>query len=222
MNTEEKAKAFDEALERFHQFKEKYYSKKTHFGDVLFDKTGEMQKDFDSIFPQLAESEDERIRKWIFDLVNNMSFENLTKSEGAKNEEWKKKVLAYLEKQKEQKPVECIEDSVKFEEGFKDGRESGLRDGQKYVLDNLDSYGLCKPSEWSEEDEKALERAIDCVRSWEIDYCDGDNRTSERLKSLRPYWKPSEKQMKALDNARFCKAYDRTELDSLYEQLKKL
>ncbi len=49
--------------------------------------------------------------------------------------------------QKEQKPADCIEDSVKFEEGFKAGRESGLRDGQKYVLNNLDSYGLCKPAE---------------------------------------------------------------------------
>ena len=59
MTDKEKAKAFDEALERFHQFKEKYCRKETHFGDVLFDKTGEMQKDFDSIFPQLAESEEQ-------------------------------------------------------------------------------------------------------------------------------------------------------------------
>ena len=48
-----------------------------------------------------------------------------------------------FEKQKEQKPAECIPDSVKFDEGFKTGRESGLREGQKYVLDNAESYGLC-------------------------------------------------------------------------------
>lgn len=65
--------------------------------------------------------------------------------------EWSSDLLELV---KDQEPAECIEDSVKFEEGFKSGRESGLRDGQKYVLDNLDSYGLCKPAEWSEEDEE--------------------------------------------------------------------
>ena len=81
-----------------------------------------------------------------------------------------------------------------------------------------------KPAEWSEEDEKAFKRAIDCVRSWEIDYCDGDNRISERLKFLRPSWKPSEEQMKALYCA-LCEEISRTHFDaleSLYNDLKKL
>lgn len=43
----------------------------------------------------------------------------------------------------EQKPAECIEDSVKFDEGFKTGREVGFREGVESV----------KPAEWSEEDE---------------------------------------------------------------------
>ena len=55
-----------------------------------------------------------------------------------------------------EKPAECIEDSIKFEEGFKTGRESGLSDGVKYVLDNLEDYGLCKQAEWSELNEKML------------------------------------------------------------------
>lgn len=42
------------------------------------------------------------------------------------------------------------------------------------------------------------------------------------LESIQPHWKPSEEQMAALDNARFCKSYDQSELDLLYEQLKRL
>lgn len=54
-------------------------------------------------------------------------------------------------------------------------------------------FNLQPKQEWSEEDEKAIERAIDRVRAWEIDYCGGDNTISKRLKSLlRPSWKPSE------------------------------
>lgn len=94
MTQEEKVKAYDEALERFHQFKEKYYRKETHFGDVLFDKTGEMQKDFDSIFPQLAESEDEKIRKKLIEIVGYF------RSRGI-DQQLCEKFLDYLEKQKE-------------------------------------------------------------------------------------------------------------------------
>ena len=104
------------------------------------------------------------------------------------------------------KSQECIEDSVKFEEGFKAGRESGLRDGQKYVLNNLDSYGLCKLAEWSEEDENMID---DIIRALTKMAESEDNilpeilpsvaqKYVERLKSLRPSWKPSEEQMKAL------------------------
>ena len=39
----------------------------------------------------------------------------------------------YKEKQKEQKSAECITDSVKFEEGFKTGRELGFREGVESV-----------------------------------------------------------------------------------------
>lgn len=50
-------KKYNKALERFKSFKEKYYTKDTSLGDVIFDKTGEMQKDFNGIFPELHESE---------------------------------------------------------------------------------------------------------------------------------------------------------------------
>ena len=165
------------------------------------------------VCPELTESEDERIRKEIIEYIKS----------GEQRKCYNKRWISYLEKQKEQKPAERTEDSVKFEEGFKAGRESGLRDGQKYVLDNLDSYGLCKHVEWSEEDRKMLNTIIsDGSRGVEF-----DAKQVNFLKSLCPqyHWKPSEEQMVALGRAstnEYLSAKQYDILVSLYEQLKTL
>ena len=91
-------KLYNEAKERFKAFKEKYYTRDTYFGDIIFDKTGEMKKEFESIFSELKESEDERIRKSIIRLIQ---------VGGYMEPEDKTKALAYLEKQKEQKSLIC-------------------------------------------------------------------------------------------------------------------
>lgn len=76
------------------------------------------------------------------------------------------------------------------------GHNNGYVEGRKNAHIPAKELGL--PSsmdyqqEWSKEDEKALKRAIDCVRAWEIDYCNGDNSVSERLKSFKP--QPKSKQ----------------------------
>lgn len=132
MTQEQKAQAYDEALERFKAFKEKYYTKDTNLGDAIFDKTGEMQKDFESIFP---ESESERLYKRIEQLIR-------LNTSGAE----KTRLLAYLEKQKEQ---EHICDSAQYEEGFKTGLEIGLRKQKEQ-----------KSAEWSEEDTLMLTAII--------------------------------------------------------------
>ena len=72
MTQEEKAKVYDEALERFKAFKEKYYIRDTYLGDAIFDKTGGMQKDFESIFPELSESEDENTRKALIEVLHRL------------------------------------------------------------------------------------------------------------------------------------------------------
>ena len=132
MTTEEKAKAYDEALEHFKAFKEKYYTRNTYFGDVIFDKTGEMQKDFESIFPEPTESEDERIRKAIVDLVSTVGEYYLPKLEV------RNKMLAYLEKQK----------SKDDEEGYLDGiKRDWFERGKKEVLTVPELYGLEKQKE---------------------------------------------------------------------------
>lgn len=141
--------------------------------------------------------------------------------------EWFDEGIKYAQRlQKEQKPAEWSEDSVKFKEGFKAGRESGLRDGQKYVLNNLDSYGLCKPVEWSEEDKRFVRDAIAAVEAFYSEGC-GQEELVNWLKSLHPSWKPSEEQMEALKDA--VRLFKEThfekyhyKIESLYEQLKKL
>lgn len=80
MTQEEKAKAYDEALERAKSFQQKFG------GDYA-----------GYIFPELRESEDERIRK---ELINYI----LYKAKGV-SEEQEHSWVVYLEKQKEQKPT---------------------------------------------------------------------------------------------------------------------
>lgn len=88
MSIEEKAKAYDEALERARKYMAKGY-------DVLMPE----------IFPQLRESEDERIRKEIIKFIQD--FCNPCDPDCDK---W----IAYLEKHKEQKPVEWSEEDERM------------------------------------------------------------------------------------------------------------
>jgi len=132
----------------------------------------------------------------------------------------------WMAKQKEQKSAKCIEDSIEFKEGFKTGRETGLRDGQKYVLDNLEDYGLCKSAEWSEEDEdKVVQYLHD--RDGGMLWSKATEITRDILDMLRPSWKPSEHQMSMLlavinDPNNACSASCHLSLKSLYNDLKKL
>ena len=187
-------KAYKEALAR---------AKDVH--DYYCDDNEQIWK-IESIFPELkedAESEDERMIDNIIGALRTISI--TTANKGTYKEE-----LAWLEKQKEQKPVE-----------------------------------------WSEEDEKAIDAACALLCEYAGYYREKDMeaknlqlfKVSQRLKSLCPqyhgdvtmteaykmgkeageasHWKPSEEQMKALQNAVALTACDK-ELARLYNQLKKL
>ena len=135
MTQEEKAKAYDEALEKA----------KAHISNKGIGDTVDLCK---HIFPELAESEDERVRKEIIHYI-------LYKANGV-SEKQEHEWIAYLEKQKEQKLA------------------------------------------WSEEDEEMLEYVIGDVNDAKqlfatkeaIDLCD---KEIAWLKSLRPSWKPNDK-----------------------------
>ena len=80
MTEKEKAKAYDEAIERTRKL----------YGNELAEE----------IFHELKESDDEEIRKWIIDDIKfNISYEPLNNSEYKKKAE---KAIAWLEKQGEQ------------------------------------------------------------------------------------------------------------------------
>ena len=89
MNDKEKAKAYDEIIERA----------KTMLaaGEVMYGKENNASQLITDLIPELRESEDEMIRKKLIGIFTNQS---LCDVYNLKSED----VLAYLEKQKEQKP----------------------------------------------------------------------------------------------------------------------
>lgn len=191
------------------------YSEKAR---ALYDSTDneELRKSLEFFFPELKESEDERIRRGLLRFLGDIADKLFALHGISKNN-----ALAYLEKQKEQKPG----DEDRYMEGYMNGMNDALKDKQ--------------PAEWSEEDERMLE-----VISYKISQHQGNDDRSlftpdeaefidgmkDKLKSLRPqpHWKPSEEQMGALKNARYMMSqsgdyYDTTAIiDSLITNLQKL
>ena len=188
-------------------------------------------KPMDEVFPELKESEDERIRRLlVWQVHRNIEDEtnDLAQSvyDGIKGhdpeleesiKDWKK-CLAYLEKQKEQKPFS--------QEVFDIAKHEAL-------------WGEQPPAEWSEEDEEKitfLERLIRYnVPEGQYSLADGHKggfvtklEAIFMLKSLRPQprWKPSEEQMKALEDAKMRMSLDGYGLcpllQTLINDLKKL
>lgn len=98
-----------------------------------------------TMIPELKESEDERIRKWIVGLLHQLQYNDAERPKALKAVEW-------LEKQKEQKPAEYPEKGNEYWFGFNEGKGT--------VLDNPEQFGLYKPAEWSEEDEKMRQSII--------------------------------------------------------------
>ena len=143
---------------------------------------GATKEDAEHYFPELRESEDERIRKWIREyIVNNIA-----------NKDFANKVLIWLEKQKEPQPYKGNADTMRKNliKAFKSvgsGHWGGfdVRD-IIYFLESKDAIELEKQSEskWNEEDEKMLGKCIDAASGY---YSPEDKeRMKEWLKSLKP------------------------------------
>ena len=135
MTQEQKAKAYDEALNKAKI-------------EINTKGIGETVNLCYQLFPQLAEnddeeSEDERIRKWLYDLVDEGAY--LCERPFATES-----ILAYLEKQKESLPISeiCKENANSFIDGiievrsFQRGMEEGRRlEKQKEQKPNYCLYG---------------------------------------------------------------------------------
>lgn len=133
----------------------------------------------------------------------------------------------------EQKPAEWSDtNELVFKDICKHLKEEGLN-GWIVVLEALHNGEFKSKQEWSEEDEKMRNLAIEWAEtmSGQFSFVDMDStdfcKIISWLKSLRPSWKPSEEQMKALLNAEgFLRAglqHDSAKtIAELYEHLKKL
>ena len=194
-------------------YKEKYEKALEWMKSIYPTMQGSDKEDAEHYFPELAESEGERIRLFICDLITRIFW----------GRDWnisKKDCLTYLEKQKEQKPEQnsgkelLYVSNKSYDIGFRDGKREAEQ----------------KTAEWSEADEVYLQDALWCVEKAEKSCKDEEDKgacwSAERwLKSLRPSWKPSDEQMEALRRASTNEYVSAEQFDilvSLYEQLKKL
>ena len=208
----------------------------------------------DTIFPELSESEDERIRKELFEKVGCIiPEEGEYNDDGLISPAYYKRIeryRAYLEKQKEQKPmnnpkwnqltwkdineleeiINCVHSEFRngiSAEGFgKEVLEQFRNMKEDAEVDACEQQS----AEWSEEDKNMLNSIIATCQLAAQDRDSGPARhllgMQERfLKSLRPqpHWKPSEKQMNALKHAySMMGGQAGTDLANLYYDLKKL
>ena len=164
-------------------------------------------------YPELAESEDERIRRWLCDYFSSI------------DKAWIHKdiicidILRWLEKQKEQKPeVKLVFPKFRVGDIIRNVRdkwdkktrrisyvgEHGYNFDYRHVGDKVSggSFGFCfeddyelveqKPAEWSEEDEEILKLLILNIGRYMYFGGMSSERILSFLKSLRPSWKPSE------------------------------
>jgi hypothetical protein len=200
-------------------------------------------RDIETIFPELAESEDEKTRMELIEFHKD-AIHTLELQERKENEweiEKHKEFIAYLEKQKEQQPVPALD---RGDEIILKAICEELKDAPGWVERIEGWYSLAKdaqqPAEWSEEDKKKiifLERLIEHnVPEGQYGWADGNKggfvtkqEAISMLESIRPqpHWKPSEEQIKALDKAiPVCMGVvgrdEIAPLESLYDDLKKL
>ena len=102
-----------------------------------------------ALFPELRESEDERIRKKLIQLVNKETgWQQEFPSQG--------QCLDWLEKHKEPQKHAPSDLQKSFEAG------------QRSIVDEPEKYGLCKPAEWNDADmREARNNLISVCRDWE-------------------------------------------------------
>ena len=174
-------------------------------------------------FPGLKESEDERTNRELSEFISSIKqISESGRTTWAVREEdagMCERFLAYLERQKEQKKDNPLED---YSRGYNAGYYHGITDSEQ------------KPAEWSEEDEKNYNLLLNHFRqafehratslTWEE-----IEKIYYFLQHLRPqpHWKPSGEQMKALNRTilltNFGAEKERWDaMSSLYNDLLKL
>ena len=216
LSIEEKARAYDEALGRM-----KSWARGEHpecFTDA--------QKAAEFVFPELKKSEEERIKNELVDFIYDKTD---TYELREKSNSW----LAWLEKQGEHKK---FRDSIQIGDKVtrnKDGVLVNLSQ-LKRIAKHVDKLELVEQSlDWSEEDENRINNLCHFLEEYGNQYY-GQLTLQDTISWLKNFknkvqphatWKPSKKQMEALDyyaNS-LCAYCDRQDdLHSLFNALKKL
>lgn len=180
--------------------------------------------DLQNLFPELKESEGERIRKWCISLIKaTCDYDSPTSRKEVDD------ALAWLEKQGEQKPEWGEEDEAARKDIIDKlerikmtvvGSECNICQKEIDWLKSLESRCFPQKQEWSDAEEFELE----CILCHLKEYLHEDAYKGYEnwLKSLRPQntWKPSDEQMDALETA--TSSLQSTALESLYNDLQKL
>jgi len=196
-------------------YENKYKEAKKWIESIYSELSHEQQTEAEAFFPELKESEDEKIRKALLELVHDTTGDELWVDYNVHKED----ALAWLEKQGEQKPTneEMIE-ALRTE--YEKGRADAIAEMQVA---------------WSEEDERICRAIVADIANdksickFEISksICDEQINWLKSLKN-RITWKPSEQQMNAI---KIAIAYMTDECETptapkvlceLLEQLKKL
>lgn len=176
MTQEEKARAYDEALEKARKL-------------CAYPTTKSFISDLQGLFPELKESEDERIVKELLTFFR----ESIHGGHILTNKEYDS-WIAWLEKQGKQ-GKDILEDAIL------DGNEDGLI--AETIRYKNEKQGEQKPA-WSEEDEKMLQGIWDEILANKHDAKEYEWKTYDKflnwLKSLTPQnrWKPSDEQIRCL------------------------
>ena len=222
LRIEEKAKRYDEVVDEIKKLRDMLLK------EGVINKDGIICDNFNRIFPELKESEDEKIRKDLITFLDDVwhlgKDANFGKWDKADCSDW----INWLEKQGGQKPAEWSEEdkvilnniirSVHMK-SIKPLDEMNAMSKYKKYEDFLKSlparFSLQPKAEWSEEDEQNLNEALSYIK---------DDALKEFIKSLRPQkqWKPSKKQMEYLLKYGEQNNYDGAILTSLYNELKQL
>lgn len=179
MTEKEKAKAYDEALKRARKLKEDpkcvFYEYSPKEGDTICD----------YIFPELKESEDERIGKELIEFV---------KSRGG----FKQEYITWLEKQAKQKSIWNEEDEhrIKLLEAlcedklFESVPNSTMYGEMRKTIDWLNFLRPQPKQEWSDEDDRIYYSLLADIRTRQ----DGGTSTLESYYNEQIEWIKSLKQ----------------------------
>ena len=238
MTTEEKARAYDRAIERA---KNEYQTHKSFNG---------FREMVVRIFPELCKSEDEKIRKSLLRWLQSNSYTSIAGIQIDDVIDWLEKQGQVKESEIPQFIKEMNKEIINNDWGEYDRTMAFTLmrdvDQMSYVskegknerigwLNSLDEKFTSTESTWSEHDEIMKTHALQIINKYwnsvpDTDY--GENEISEScynwIKSLKDHvhtkkhWKPTDDQLADLKRAIDSYTFEPDYLEELYEDLKKL